>query len=56
MPLRFLYDYRQWCDLSVPASDRLERLRSYLDAWRVPPDSYVLRLATGKAPQTGGKV
>ena len=45
LSFRFLYDYRQWCDLQVPAELRLERLRSYLEAWRVPPESYALRLA-----------
>ena len=34
---------RQWSDLEVPSSERLQKLQRYLDAWRVPPDSYILK-------------
>ncbi|CAK9027342.1 unnamed protein product [Durusdinium trenchii] len=40
--IEFQYDYRVWNDVSIPPKDRIELIRSYLDAWRVPRAFYTL--------------
>ena len=47
--------FRQWSDLDVPVALRLKLLERYLDAWRVPRDSYVLRMEDGKVTRLSSR-